>query len=442
MAYLYDKLKEALGGAKFSNSHVGAVRDWTPNGVKAIVIYREFILVANHVKPPRLYPLDINEVVQDLQRNGSTGALHNLLSQRQLSCMEEFYVDGMFQNYKGVLDLQGYVSKLLNDKSRLRYYGYIDGVNGQDLYKRYADAKMANNAIYSYAGDTTRQGSLQFTDVGNKTWYKNYNLRPQHYVLDADNGTLARWFRKCELDIQKQLDSLVEQQAKQGRDQAILAIISKDLENLQAFMMLYELKMVLDKSSSRWKVNKARLRMLSAIKNILQNSNGERLSFKEATDQALSDFLSGKSSGKSLSVKEVSEVCSKSGISNKTLVSAYSKCHCLSNGNEDGYSLDDLVAIVKYGDGLLKVRTKLDSICLKFTESMKDSKISYFQVVSSYEQFKDSIPEGKFSKCIGGNATETGDVMGYINFMLDVCGWSLTSFQEEYIRTTQSKGGN
>ena len=158
MAYLYDKLKEALGGAKFSNSHVGAVRDWTPNGVKAIVIYREFILVANHVKPPRLYPLDINEVVQDLQRNGSTGALHNLLSQRQLSCMEEFYVDGMFQNYRGVLDLQGYVGKLLNDKSRLRYYGYIDGVNGQDLYKRYADAKMANNAIYSYAGDTTRQG--------------------------------------------------------------------------------------------------------------------------------------------------------------------------------------------------------------------------------------------------------------------------------------------
>lgn len=419
MAYLYDKLKEALGGAKFSNSHVGAVRDWTPNGVKAIVIYREFILVANHVKPPRLYPLNINEVVQDLQRNGSTGALHNLLSQRQLSCMEEFYVDGMFQNYRGVLDLQGYVSKLLNEKSRLRYYGYIDGVNGQDLYKRYADAKMANNAVYSYAGDTTRQGSLQFTDVGNKTWYKNYNLRPQHYVLDADNGTLARWFRKCESDIQKQLNSLVEQQAKQGRDQAILAIISKDLENLQAFMMLYELKIVLDKSSSRWKVNKARLRMLSAIKDILQNSTVG-----------------------CLSVKEVSEVCSKNGIANKTLVSAYSKCHCLSNGNEDSYSLDDLVAIVKYGDGLLKVRTKLDSICLKFTESMKDSKISYFQVVSSYEQFKDSIPEGKFSKYIWGNATETGDLMGYINFMLNVCGWSLTSFEEEYIRTTQSKGGN
>lgn len=419
MAYLYDKLKEALGGAKFSNSHVGAVRNWTPNGVKAIVIYREFILVANHVKPPRLYPLDINEVVQDLQRNGSTGALHNLLSQRQLSCMEEFYVDGMFQNYRGVLDLQGYVSKLLNEKSRLRYYGYIDGVNGQDLYKRYADAKMANNVVYSYAGDTTRQGSLQFTDVGNKAWYKNYNLRPQHYVLDADNGTLARWFRKCESDIKKQLDSLVEQQARQGREQAILAIVSKDLENLRAFMMLYELKIVLDKSSSRWKVNKARLRMLSAIKDILQNSTVG-----------------------CLSVKEVSEVCSKNGIANKTLVSAYSKCHCLSNGNEDSYSLDDLVAIVKKGDGLLKVRGKLDSICCKFAESMKDSKISYFQVVSSYERFKDSIPEGKFSEYIGGNATENGDAMGYINFMLNVCGWSLASFEEEYVRTFQGKGGN
>lgn len=415
MAYLYDKLKEALGGAKFSNSHVGAVRDWTPNGVKAIVIYREFILVANHVKPPRLYPLDINEVVQDLQRNGSTGALHNLLSQRQLSCMEEFYVDGMFQNYKGVLDLQGYVSKLLNDKSRLRYYGYIDGVNGQDLYKRYADAKMANNAIYSYAGDTTRQGSLQFTDVGNKTWYKNYNLRPQHYALDADNGTLARWFRKCESDIKKQLDSLVEQQAKQGREQTILAIISKDIENLAAFTLLYELKVVLEVNKSKWQINKARTKMLSAIKQV----------------------LGGSSNAKVLSLSEVAKVCQANNINNKYLDSAYNKCHCVSEAVKDEtYSLDELVNIVKEEDGLLKAKNKLDEICFVFAKDMKRSKISYFQVISSYDKYKKDIPSGKLSSFIGSQS-QSNDSMGYINFMLDVCGWSISSFQEEYVRTTQ-----
>ena len=415
MAYLYDKLKEALGGTKFSNSHVGAVRDWTPNGVKAIIIYREFILVANHVKPPRLYPLDINEVVQDLQRNGSTGALHNLLSQRQLSCMEEFYVDGMFQNYKGVLDLQGYVSKLLNDKSRLRYYGYIDGVNGQDLYKRYADAKMSNNALYSYAGDTTRQGSLQFTDVGNKTWYKNYNLRPQHYVLDADNGTLARWFRKCESDIKKQLDSLVEQQAKHGREQAILAIISKDIENLAAFTLLYELKVVLEVNNSKWQVNKARTKMLSAIKQVLGDS----------------------SKAKVLSLSEVDKVCQDNNINNKYLDSAYNKCHCVSESIKDEtYSLDDLVSIVKEEDGLLKAKSKLDEICFVFAKDMKRSKISYFQVVSSYDKYKKDIPSGKLSSFIGSQS-QSNDSMGYINFMLDVCGWSISSFQEEYVRTSQ-----
>lgn len=409
MAYLYDKLKEALGGAKFSNSHVGAVRDWTPNGVKAIVIYREFILVANHVKPPRLYPLDINEVVQDLQRNGSTGALHNLLSQRQLSCMEEFYVDGMFQNYKGVLDLQGYVSKLLNDKSRLRYYGYIDGVNGQDLYKRYADAKMSNNALYSYAGDTTRQGSLQFTDVGNKTWYKNYNLRPQHYVLDADNGTLARWFRKCESDIKKQLDSLVEQKAKHGREQAILAIVGKDIDQLPEFRKLYELKLVLEKNNSRWRVNKARAKLLSAIKEVL--SDGIPIN--------------------TLSLSEFSSVC-KGSMENPSLISAYSARHCLSsNVKEDSYTLDDLVFIVKNGDGLLKTKETLDEVCLRFAKSMKKSKILYFQVVSAYDSVKDLIPNGKFSEFIGGQS-QSKDLMGYIMFMLEVCGWTMDSFKEEY----------
>lgn len=409
MAYLYDKLKEALGGAKFSNSHVGAVRNWTPNGVKAIVIYREFILVANHVKPPRLYPLDINEVVQDLQRNGSTGALHNLLSQRQLSCMEEFYVDGMFQNYRGVLDLQGYVSKLLNEKSRLRYYGYIDGVNGQDLYKRYADAKMANNAVYSYAGDTSRQGSLQFTDVGNKIWYKNYNLRPQHYVLDADNGTLARWFRKCESDIKKQLDSLVEQQARQGREQAILTIVSKDIDQLPEFRKLYELKFVLEKNNSRWRVNKARAKLLSAIKEVL------------------SDGISIKT----LSLSEFSSVC-KGSMENPSLISAYSARHCLSsNVKEDSYTLDDLVSIVKNGDGLLKTKETLDEVCLRFAKSMKKSKILYFQVVSAYDSVKDLIPNGKFSEFIGGQS-QSKDLMGYIMFMLEVCGWTMDSFKEEY----------
>lgn len=409
MAYLYDKLKEALGGAKFSNSHVGAVRDWTPNGVKAIIIYREFILVANHVKPPRLYPLDINEVVQDLQRNGSTGALHNLLSQRQLSCMEEFYVDGMFQNYKGVLDLQGYVGKLLNDKSRLRYYGYIDGVSGQDLYKRYADAKMANNALYSYAGDTTRQGSLQFTDVGNKTWYRNYNLRPQHYALDAENGVLARWFRKCESDIEKQLSSLVEQQARQGREQAILAIVSKDIDQLPEFRKLYELKLVLEKNSSRWRVNKARAKLLSAIKEVL------------------SDGISTKT----LSLSEFSSVC-KGSMENPSLISAYSARHCLSsNVKEDSYSLDDLVSIVKNGDGLLKTKETLDEVCLRFAKSMKKSKILYFQVVSAYDSVKELIPNGKFSEFIGGQS-QSKDLMGYIMFMLEVCGWTMDSFKEEY----------
>ena len=84
--YIYSKVKEALGGIKMGSSSKSVIKDWTPNGVKALVICRNFIIVANHIKPPRLYQLDLSEVTKDLQGSGSTGAIHNLLKQRQLSC--------------------------------------------------------------------------------------------------------------------------------------------------------------------------------------------------------------------------------------------------------------------------------------------------------------------------------------------------------------------
>ena len=44
--YIYSKVKEALGGSRMGSSSKTVIKDWTPNGVKALVICRSFIIVA------------------------------------------------------------------------------------------------------------------------------------------------------------------------------------------------------------------------------------------------------------------------------------------------------------------------------------------------------------------------------------------------------------
>ena len=197
--YMYTKLKEALMGKGKSVSG----KDWSPNSVKAIVITREFIVIAYHVKQAKLVQLDINESMQDISRNGSQGSLHNLLSQKQLSCLEEIYVDSIFQNYKGTMDLERYVNGLVNSASRLRFYGYIEPGNVYDIVNNYGKAQLNGLVDYTYAMDMERVLSVQYQSTNNDSWYTKYNLRPDKYSLDSNRGVLHTWFKKVAEEVKK-----------------------------------------------------------------------------------------------------------------------------------------------------------------------------------------------------------------------------------------------
>ena len=234
--YTYSKLKEALYKGKSVNSP-----DWTPNDIKALVITRYYIVIAYHVGNPRCVNLNCAEVEADISRNGTNGSLHNLLSQRQLSCLEEIYVDSVFKQYSGFMNLESYVNGLVNTASRLRYYGYIDPSQEPDVQEKYAVASIQGISDYTYALDKSRVCSLEYLSTNNNDWFCKYNLRPDVYKRDADKGALQTYFKMVENTMKKAKAKEMEALKEQGIDSAIKALYKQDLdyaEDIIAFLKL------------------------------------------------------------------------------------------------------------------------------------------------------------------------------------------------------------
>lgn len=403
MGYLYDKLKTALGGAKFSNSHQGVLKDWTPNGVKAIFICKEFIIVANHVKQPKVYALDVNESIMDIQKNGSTGALHNLLAQRQLSCLEEIYVDGAFVQYRGALDLQVYINKLLNDRSRLRYYGYISNANSYEILQKYSKAKLDNDALYSYAGDKSRTATLQYETVNNPTWYKNYNLRPQHYALDSENGILSRWFKRCEVDIEKYISEQKENVENMAKSTLLKSLLDLDLMEYPLLKKFLLFRKYANKTAGTWNDP-----IRNIIKEELNSLFGDKAKWK--INNLTLDWM--KSTGISIDNSYVG------------LLQSYSHLGVFDSikGEDNlGVNIEVMRQLYEEGQGFLMLNSRLEALCYQTIQKVKKKdKLSAATVIIAI--MNSNLPEGSISTEY--NQDGTGSLEGYLKLLLNLFGLS------------------
>ena len=191
-SYIYSRVQEAIGGKSAST---GFQKNWSPNRIRALYIMRDFIMVVDYLSGPKLIPIDSNLVGLDLKNPNRVGSLNNLLSSRQLSCLEEIYADEAFSRFPNVLDLQAYANSVINSASRLRYYAYTSGISGEELKNAYRQAYSKGLVDFTYAKNI---GGIRYVDTGNTDWYKKHNLRPQYYGPDADRGALAVWFNKVE----------------------------------------------------------------------------------------------------------------------------------------------------------------------------------------------------------------------------------------------------
>lgn len=238
MGYIHDKLKEALGGNKVMDSKNTAIRDWTPNNVKVLIISRNYILVLYHVGGfggSRVVNLDIGQVEADLNRlarNGGSPKLNTILKRRSFSCMEEIYVDYAYLSNPPIIDLLGYVKDLVGTSSRLRYFGYGEFPLGSEEKVKSLYHNNKRNLDYSLATDSDRGIRLEFRDVGNTNWYKNYYLRPKYYKLDDEKGKLSIHFRKFEDDYETYLSNKDKANSERELEEKLKYIASIDISNI------------------------------------------------------------------------------------------------------------------------------------------------------------------------------------------------------------------
>ena len=406
--YIYSKVKEALGGSRMGSSSKTVIKDWTPNGVKALVICRSFIIVANHIKPPRLYQLDLSEVTKDLQGSGSTGAIHNLLKQRQLSCLEEIYVDSVFNNYKHIFNMDTYIASLLNEKSRLRVYGYCDGTNGNvagEMLNNYRNAQIRGDFSYCYAFDRSRSVMVQYKEVGNSDWYKNYNLRPQFYSLDADRGQLHTWFKKCENRVISEMQEKSREKESNDRVKYIRDLFSQDANNCLHITNLMSLQ--------RW----------------LKNNS------KDSVDKMVfSAITTGLSNLKVLGLHEDEVRSAVTGISIPQLniiVKAYKLFGLFDSDSKRVISVEGLKDLVGAGQGFIRFFDVVEDICYKVISSaVKKKGADMMAVYTAFMPNSGMIGSKRICSLLKRDVEGHDNIQGYVSFLYGVCGWSVGSLKE------------
>ena len=226
MGYVYDVVKKAIGDK--SNNR------WSPNNIRAIYLTQRGILIGYFINNPKFVPFDPSEVQKDMQLP-NRGSINSLLENRQLSCLEEIYVDQLFANWRNLIDLEAYCRGMFNQSSRLRYYGVIGNVSMQNLVEAYQRILIEGSLDFTFAKNI---GVCNAVDLNNADWYKKHNLRPQYYALDAEKGKLATYFKKCETTIV----TAAEAQESRNRIMSEAALLQKavsvDLGNYSAITYL------------------------------------------------------------------------------------------------------------------------------------------------------------------------------------------------------------
>lgn len=384
MSYLYDKLKEALGGEKVVASKNTVISGWSPNNIKAIIITRNGIIVSAHAylltkgSYVSNVHLDSNLVEEDLETINRTNygkpKLNTLLTRRSLSCLEEIYIDSAFMNYPRVIDLLSYVTDLTGSGvSRLRYFGYINVKSEYALTTismRYT--KNMKNIGYSLAKDSERENLcvIQYKDVGNENWYKNYNLRPQYYKIDSEKSNLAMHFRK--------VDDTIEKGISQEKDNTISVVKESAIKTIVGF----------DENNSEY-LDK----VIGIMQHISRNKND---SISKILGECFSKVISQDRTVKGLSEKDVS-------TNNHSLFEFYKKCNVFDKNSSNDISIEDLKGYLDSKKGFLDIPKLVDDILYMFVDKLR--KKGYSDLVGmSLTVVKDALPECKITEELGISA--------------------------------------
>ena len=263
MPYIYEKVKE-----EFKRCEQGAgdqIQGWTPNKYRCIVIGMDYIFYGYHLYAPKMIKLVRSKVEEDIewykQRDGRY-TVHYLLLQRQLSCLEEIYLDVAFRNSQAMFNLYEFAEMNFKRTTRLRAFGYADTEGLKDmLVTTYKNA----NSMYAMYLDEYMKGMLKFVVANNKDWYKKYNLRPTFYKLDEDDSSLAKYFKQQERIIGDMAKASMVKKIDEVKRDEVAEIIQQDIAELQNIGYLSQMLNLLNQRSEKDEVGQAAYRAAGVV---------------------------------------------------------------------------------------------------------------------------------------------------------------------------------
>lgn len=410
MGYIYEEVKKQMNGLN-RKPGAGLIQNWSPNLYRCIIISQSFIFMAKHIGNPIIQPLDPMKVQEDLSsyaRGQGRGSLHNLFSERQLSCLEEIYFDDIYKPFQNLFDINMYISKVKNSVSRLRYYGYCRTGGDSRIANWLVGTYQRADVLYCLAKDKNRVFPLEYKEVGEKGWYKNYNLRPQYYRLDADGGQLAIYFRKNEKNIEDLLKKYGEntENSSSGNDKTIvsslMSAIHADSVNMHYIKRFNKIAMHVMNNRSNDDIAKL------CYTSILCVIRKDRI-VKGFNEKVLKELLKGKADD----------------LEVNTLSGAYSSFMVYDVKSESKGTVDvDLTSVQgKESCGLLNITSMFDELCLTLSDEIMKDSLQKLLVEYNVSRHAGEIPSGRFrTKYLKSDSNVERSLDGYINYLSDLIG--------------------
>ena len=383
MGYVYDEVKNQL-----EMDQKGSKNTWSPNIYRCIIIGADYLFFAYHggYKMNKIVPLNAENVVGDIRKSAEgkyRGSINNLLQERQLSCLEEIYLDVAFQRFPNIFDVKKYADSVKSNVSRLRYIGYCQ-TSGDTNWLISAYTK--ENPIYTLAEDKTQKGlKLHPIKVDNEQWYKKYFLRPQYYSADKDNGKIAVWFKKNEKLIEGMLAEAERAKLEQDNMKKLREIVAIDEENATYLLQLSRVLNAIEHPDKIGGVitNKKDLKIL---KDAIKETKAEREPIKGLSESTFNKLY----------------------MQDKTIVVPLGRFFKVfdKESNAGKFDKKQILEMYKKRTGFFNLYDILDSICyhafkIYYTQDNYGSRASIAGLMlGTYGDKIDTVPAGKFRDLI------------------------------------------
>lgn len=279
---LKDALTEVLGGKRLVGSDGLDYGAWSPNGIRSVGIFPDFIFVEFHPgygqKIMKFKKLNFNALVKGLQDNPQAyRTVLDVLHYKKLMTLEEVIVDVSLQ-----CDLERFLSKV-DHKARLRAVSEVAITNPQTLGKLFSMLSAQHVALRQQHPESSWVEIFKMPVTrtlpapGYQDWFARFALNPKLYSSDRKDGKLYQHFASVarQHGVSKFQDGQEQEQTYTPSQNANLMAHKKNVEADSANSALRSLYTLL--STARSESSDLAQSVVSSAESLLKDKSAGRV---------------------------------------------------------------------------------------------------------------------------------------------------------------------